>query len=282
MSISIDKLNKEIDFTGVIASPVDERDYTVAMASVGVSEEIPDCWETWQPPVENQGNTGNCVAQTFANIMECIDHRDGLSHRDRSVGSIYGRSLASTPGMIPRQGCEAIVKHGVLYRDIWEYLGENPECRNRLLKVPSEIMTTAKKAKMYIRINTFEEMQRFMMKYNLPVYGSGKVSEFIDERLGEGRHAVTLFGWSSEDFVKKNKKKGRVQYQNSWGVNSGWTTKGQEWCNFDELEEVWGIVPYENKSDENNKSDITTVIFELFKSLVELFAGIIKGVLSKK
>ena len=207
MSISIDKLNKDIDFTGVIASPVDERDYTVAMASVGVSEEIPDCWETWQPPVENQGNTGNCVAQTFANIMECIDHREGLSHRDRSVGSIYGRSLASTPGMIPRQGCEAIVKHGVLYRDVWEYLGENPECRNRLLKVPSEIMTTAKKAKMYIRINTFEEMQRFMMKYNLPVYGSGKVSEFIDERLGEGRHAVTLFGWSSEDFVKKNKKR---------------------------------------------------------------------------
>lgn len=266
-------IEKKVDFSGVLPSPKDDRDYAVGMASVSVEEKIPDSWETWQPPVENQGATGNCVAQTFANIMECIDHRAGLSHRDRSVGSIYGRSSTDTPGMYPREGCKALTKHGVLYRDVWEYLGENPECRNRLSKVSKEVIDTGKKAKMYVRINSLEEMQRFMMKYNLPVYASGEVAKFIDKRLGEGRHAVTVFGWSSQEFVDKNNKKGRVQYQNSWGVNSGWTQKGQEWCDFEDFDEIWGIVPFEENEKENNNSLIVNIIKPIIDLLVSIFKG---------
>ena len=234
-------------FDGVMDSPPDYRDFPPSRAYGGVEViSIPQVWETWQPPVENQGKTGNCVAQSLANIMECIDHREGLSHNDRSVGYIYGMStVPDYSGMYPRDACAALVKEGDVYRSTWEYLQENPECYKLRQALPEEITSQAKKVKMYVRIQTEEEAKLFMLKYNLPILVTVEVSEVWNIMWGTGRHAMVLFGW--DDTKKKKTWNGKytgnnLHLMNSWGTG-GVLGDGTKWVNFENFKEVWGIVP---------------------------------------
>lgn len=230
----------------VIPSPPDERDYRVYMAmDVAADSEIPASFEVWQPPIENQGSTGNCVAQSLANIMECIDHRDGLNHKDRSVGYIYGTQ--QTSGMIPREACAAVVKDGDVYRSVWEYLDENPDCWMRRQQVSQGVKNTAKRALMYIRLYTKAELQNFMLKYNLPVMIIGE-TQYLGNSFSYGRHAVTCRGWiSREDWDKSNLSMFPycdIHYTNSWGTG-GARGDGTGYVNFKNIEEILGIVPME-------------------------------------
>ena len=221
----------------VLDSPYDSRDYTVAKA--GIKDELyPHTYYTWQPPIENQGATGNCVAQSLANIMECIDHKDKQEHKDRSVGYIYGSSESGTPGMWPRQACRALLKDGDIYRETWEYLGENPKCHELREALPGEIKATAKKIGMYVRINSEEELKRFMYTYKLPVLITGRTSKLVPGVESTGSHAVVAYGWEGE----------RILYQNSWGVNNYYQPTGKGSVVWDNVLEAWGIVPYQEQT----------------------------------
>lgn len=229
----------------VILSPPDARDYPVCMAMDVAEVDIPASFEVWQPPVENQGATGNCVAQSLANIMECIDHRDGLLHKDRSVGYIYGTQKGV--GMMVRDACEAVVKDGDVYRSVFEYLDENPGCYLARQQVSQGVRDLAKRGAMYVRINTKEEMQLFMLRYGLPVLIVGKSEAFTSWQFG-GLHAVAARGWISREDWKKSNLAGfeykDIHYTNSWGVG-GNRGDGTGYIKFEEILEAWGIVPME-------------------------------------
>lgn len=227
-------------------STPDERDYTIAMAmEVAGDVDIPSSFEVWHPPVENQGSVGNCVAQAGAAYMECIDHRDGLPHENRSVGYIYFADASSSAGMQMRDACMILLKDGDVYRTVWERLDrDKPEYYEERRALGRDITDQAKCIGAFIRLNTFEEAKLFMLKYQLPWFMAGDVETFISAFAGKGGHAVLGFGW--DDNAKKNGKKGCIHYLNSWGTSNMFVDKeGTAWCDFDKLREVWGFIPVE-------------------------------------
>ena len=229
-------------------SPPDERDYTLAMSmEVAGDVEIPRAFETWHPPCEDQGSMGNCVAQAAAAYMECIDHRDGLEHQDRSVGYIYFADASASAGMQMRDACLIMLKDGDVYRAVWERLtGDNEEGYRLRRSLGSDITSQAKRIGAFVRLNTFEEAKLFMLRYNLPLFMAGDVEKFISP-IGSGGHAVLGIGW--DDDARKKGKKGRLHYLNSWGTKNMFVDKdGTAWCEFDQLREVWGFMPIEEKN----------------------------------
>lgn len=239
--------------SGVIKSPPDARDYPVSAAVDVSGVNIPADFEVWQPPVENQGGAGNCVAQSLANIMECIAHEYGEDHRDYSVGFIFGSPLNSAEdGMYPREACEILLKQGDVLREEWENLWGNPLCKIRWKEeVTEEIKSKADKIMAYIRIHTKEELQAFMLKYKLPVMLIAPTKAF-DEESGDGHHATVCYGWISEDTYRKTPTRYNdynedeyedLLFTNSWGT---WNhNNGRGSCKSWQIEEIWGIVPME-------------------------------------
>lgn len=228
----------------VLFSPPDARDYTIGACMEVAGTEIPDEYAVWQPPVENQGSVGNCVAQALANIMECIEHQQGKEHEDYSVGYIYGSTAGY--GMYPRSACDTLMKDGDVYRAIWECLEENPACHNKRQAAVSKLSGIAKRPLAYIRLHTKEEVQRFMLKYELPVLIAGDV-RYLGNPLGDGNHAVVCFGWVDPKKDGFTSWRGQdMRYQNSWGTGGAYGN-GQNVVRFDEIQESWGIVPMAKK-----------------------------------
>jgi len=208
---------------------------------------LPSSFEVWHPPCEDQGNMGNCVAQTGAAYMECIDHLEGLEHLDRSVGYIYFADASSSAGMVMRDACLILLKEGDVYRSVWERLsGDNEDDYRERRSLGPEITGQAKRIGAFIRLKTLEEAKLFMYKYKLPLFMAGQVDKFISPIM-RGGHAVLGIGW--DDSAKKKGRKGCLHYLNSWGTKNMWTDDdGTAWCDFDELEEAWGFMPIEVKS----------------------------------
>lgn len=261
---------------GALLSPHDPRDYPVGSVAQVSAENIPADFEVWQPPVENQGSVGNCVAQSCANIMECIAHEYGEDHKDYSVGFIYGHPDNSSPdyGMYPRDACKILQKSGDILREVWDCLSyENPGCKALWLKYVTEDMKSqARKIAAYVRIHSKAEMQAFMLKYNLPVMIIAK-SEAFKEGVG-GRHATVCYGWISKETYEKDPSRVNdrnetqeyedLKFTNSWGTHNH-VNNGRGFCKFEDMEEIWGLVPVEKVtlSDIKNnwaKKDIESLL----------------------
>lgn len=239
----------------VLLSPPDDRDYTIGTATeMSAETAIPADFEVWQPPVANQGRTGNCVAQSLANIMECIAHSYGEKHRDYSVGFIYGApENSASVGMYPREACEIILKRGDLLTSEYENTRENPGCKEMWQRIPAELLEKAKERKVmaYIRLNNKAEMQAFMYKYNLPVMIVAPTTAYY--AASSGRHATVCYGWVSQETYNKNRRKYNdwteneyedLLFTNSWGeAYHGGDGRGA--CKSENIEEMWGIVPME-------------------------------------
>lgn len=229
-----------------LLSPPDERDYTVGSCMEVSDIPIPPDYAVWQPPVENQGSVGNCVAQALANILECIDHRRGRAHADFSVGYLYGTQ--SGYGMYPRQACAALTDEGDVYRAIWECLEENPACYNKRQAVGEDVKRQAQRALAYVRLHTKEEAQRFMLKYGLPVLITSETAN-LGAPLATGLHAVACYGWQDTATCANpyHRRDGQdMLYQNSWGTGGAFGD-GRGAVRFDKILELWGIVPMEKR-----------------------------------
>jgi hypothetical protein len=257
--------------SNVLLSPADDRDYPVTAVLDISSDAIPDEYEVWQPPtIENQGATGNCVAQTLANIMECLEHQRSGEHKDYSVGYIYGTPLntASGSGMYPREACKSLHKVGDVLRSIWECDDENPLCREKRGELPQEIHSLAKRIKGYVRLYNKEEIQRYMLRYNLPVLVVSPASSFGS--WGGGYHAVAVYGWVTQETARRDfvyMEDRDLRYTNSWG---SYNPKGLIGSNM--LTEMWGVIPME----EFKPTDIAGHWCE--KDAMQLIEkGIIKG-----
>lgn len=229
------KNNKEF-FYGCIPSPDDDRDFPCSMAmEVEEGEELPREFEVWTPPVENQGRTGNCVAQSLAAIFECEWHKQKDEHKDYSVGYIYGnrrKTKVNSSGMIVRTAVGNVTEGGDVLRSVWECLDEVPDVINGFNEVYESIKSKAWcPFGEYVRIRKFEELKRYIYKYKLPAIVRVNAGDIAP--LNDGWHAVIVYGWDSM---------GRVKIQNSWG----------DYCDkilrdYDIIAESWGLIPMDKK-----------------------------------
>lgn len=236
-----------------ILSPYDKRDYPASAVMDFSGMELPESFAVWQPPVENQGQTGNCVAQALANIMECIEHQRTNEHKEYSVGYIYGKSsVPNAAGMIMRDACDVLVKEGDVYRALWECFDENPWCFEKRFFVSEYIKSQAKKVGSYVRLYSQEEVKAFIYKYKIPVLISAQTRAY-EGGSGDGYHAVACYGWESEEDFRNRLRNttgyfGQVYkgmlYTNSWGAY--WADPdGKGNIAFENIMEIWGIVPME-------------------------------------
>lgn len=249
-----------------ILSPPDSRDYTAGAALEMSGAALPPDFEVWQPEkIENQ-TAGNCVAQTLANIMECIAHRMLMARldeaitandeeaihslmlalsniKDYSVGYIYGTPLSTVqgPGMEPREALKSLRREGDVLREVWECDDENPLCREKRAQLPPEIHSLARRIKAFVRLNTKEEMQRYMLKYKLPVLIVAPTSAF---GWGSGYHAVACYGWVSRETCERDysyMEYRDLRYTNSWGA---WNPRGL--VQYEQITEMWGVIPMDD------------------------------------
>lgn len=228
----------------VLPSPPDERDYRVSAALEMSGDPLPDEFFVWQPPAENQGCVGNCVAQALANIMECIDYQTTHCHTDYSVGYIYGTT--NMVGMVPRKACDALLKDGDVPRSVWECLKENPECWQARQSVGEEVKSKAKRVLKYVRLYTYDELRAFIYRYRLPVMLIAPAVKLGG--ITTVRHAVACFGWQSEktwrEMYGEKYSYCQLRYTNSYGTA---VRNGIGYAAFEYMEEIWGIVPMEEK-----------------------------------
>jgi hypothetical protein len=237
--------------SNVLLSPADDRDYAVLDFLTNPEAAIAERFEVWQPPtIENQV-AGSCTAQAAINIIECLFYKVFGIHKEHSVGYTYATSFSTsdTPGIEPRVAMKSLLKEGVLLRSEWECDDENPLCRLKLSLLPPEIHAKAKKyIKAYVRINTKEEMQRYMMQYGLPVLAVAPMSAFS---FGAGYHAVAVYGWmplseAREKYVYSQDRD--LMYTNSWGE---WNPKGL--LAWEQITEMWGVIPRDDIVPEDVK-----------------------------
>ena len=250
---------KKNEKSAVILSPKDDRDFVVG-SKVDVSASFPKAFQVWQPPVEDQGDTGNCVAQTLANIYETWEHNTGKPHRDWSVGYIYG--MSDHYGMMPRNACEIVCKDGDVLRNIWENFSENPKCYNARQAVSELIKTQAVKMAEYVNLGTLPEVKAFIVKYKLPVMMIAKGKHY--SAFCSGYHATACYGWND---------KNELLYTNSWGTGGAYGD-GKGKMTFQKTEELWGIIPMET-----NKKEFTDIKGHWAEKLINLMAkkGIANG-----
>ena len=250
----------------ILSSP-DSRDYTAGAALEVSGAALPPDFEVWQPEsIENQ-MAGNCVAQALANIMECAEYQmlrslleyalangydEEVVHalmlalsniKDYSVGYIYGTGLSTVqgPGMEPREALKSLLREGDVLREVWECDDENPLCREKRAQLPPEVHSLARRIKAFVRFHTKEEMQRYMLKYKLPVLIVAPTSAF---GWGSGYHAVACYGWVSRETCERdyNYMEYRdLRYTNSWG---SWNPRGL--VQYEQVTEMWGVIPMED------------------------------------
>lgn len=221
---------------GFIYTPEDPKDYPICMAYEDSEEiQIPQSFRTsFQPPYANQGSTGNCVAQTLANIMEVIYHNKLGIHEDFSVGFIYGNrkpGQSKSSGMTGYMACGNLCEDGDVKSKVYDDPSEMDWIMhdvNRFKEENPDWVKKAYKPREYIRTNSTKEVKKFIMKYDIPVMAVVKVSKFW---FGEGYHAMALYGWDGDTAIM----------QNSWGERSNAKTVELD---FDDIKEFWLIVPY--------------------------------------
>lgn len=228
-------------YGGYIDTPIDERDYSICMAFDDSEEiEIPKNYRTsFQPPYANQGSTGNCVAQTIANIMEVIYHKYTGKHKDFSVGFVYGNRYDGdkTSGMTGYQACGTLIKDGDIFSETFDDPGEVPGIIKKVTKFKEENPDWKKDSFIplfYIRTKNTKDVKKFIMKYDIPVMAVVKVSKFWISFGDDGYHAMPIYGWDDDTAIM----------QNSWGEDHRANTVELD---FDDIKEFWLIVPYSIK-----------------------------------
>lgn len=219
---------------GAIRSLVDERDYPICMAYEDKPMEIPDDFTTsFQPPYAKQ-ISGNCVAQSIANIMEVMYYHMVGRHEDFSVGFVYGnrdKYEHDGEGMTGRMACNHLVKDGNIKSEIFDNVSEAPSIIKMVNKFKEDFPNWKELAYVpprYVRTKNADEVKKFIMRYDIPVMAVVNTKHFY---WSGGLHAMALYGWKGDTAIM----------QNSWGEKK----KPIVEVAFDDIEEFWLIVPFE-------------------------------------
>lgn len=229
---------------GAIISEKDDRDYPICMAYEDAdSIEIPETFTTsFQPPYAKQ-ISGNCVAQTIANIMEVMYYHMVGRHEDFSVGFVYGNRTEyedNGKGMTGRMACNHLVKDGNVKSEVFDNECEAPsiiKAVNRFKEANPNWRELTYVPTSYVRTKKADKVKKFILKYDIPVMAVVNMRKFS---VNSGYHAMALYGWNGDTAIM----------QNSWGEDDHPIVR----IAFDEIEEFWLIVPFEIASF----TDLTT------------------------
>lgn len=233
-------------WSGCLLSPDDDRDYpcSAAMEIDETEESLPREFEVWTSPVENQGTTGNCVAQALAAIVESEYHRLNADHEEYSVGYIYGNrrkeSLPKSSGMYPRAACEAMIGYGDVTKAVFECVDEVPNVIKEFEAAYDGIKDKAWcPFGEYVRLSRkkTDDIKRFIYKYRIPVLVA--VDASCISPMSKGNHAVIVYGWDWDNSLK---------IQNSWGKRCARVN-----INIDDVKEAWGLVPKKKEFSDVSK-----------------------------
>lgn len=235
------KLTNPSYLNGLIPSPIDVRDYTIASA---VEADFPAEFALPLIPVKDQFTTPSCAAFAGSEIVEYFNQIQKGEYVEFSTEFIYGlreKDYYIGDGMCLRDVCNTLLKYGDV--TVTEMVGnhdvdlamENVEKRqDKLLPLAYPNRVSA-----YFKLESAEEMKQALMKYgyllaSMNTYQDAYVSPegmyIYNPDKPHGCHAIVIYGWNESGWL----------VQNSWGT--GWGKKGRCILPKDfKFNEVWGF-----------------------------------------
>lgn len=234
--------------TGLIPSPYDVRDYSLAAGAVDVSN-LPEEFDLGVIKIKNQGVLPTCVAHAISELIEYHHyHQHNNQYQQFSTEFIYGArepDYYMGDGMYLREGLKIAQKRGDVE---YLYLPGNHNVDVAMKNVWNNQETLFKKAypnriSTYYGIHSDAEL-KYALYNNGPVIGGIKLYNgyYLDKSnklcynksdIVEG-HAIMIVGWTKDSWI----------IQNSWG--SFWGDKGRFYIPFksgfsDLFYDVYGV-----------------------------------------
>ena len=232
---------------GALPSPPDERDWRVNRcmdlpAGNSLEETLPKSFSiSWTPEHRNQEKTSSCTAFALAGIFSCIWHQLFGEDIDFSTGYLYGNrleTLYTDKGQFMRAAIKGASIHGDVKACIWDNNLEVPDAIKVFTEAYPKLKDYAHKLMPgYVRIRTEREAKAYLYKYDLPLFISVPMNKINPLSLSDGLHAMMCTGWKHNTITKK------FICLNSWGTKHAWPE-----IEFDDFEEVWGVIPMAKKT----------------------------------
>jgi len=236
---------------GMIPSPPDERDYTLAKAISYSASPIVERMVSYIPEPVNQGEFGVCAAVTLAGVLEAVEYKQRGVRIPISIKYLYGNRADRDyqgEGMMPRELLQMATKFGAVRDYLLTGLSDYPTAKASITPaldgegIPNRPFG-------YVRLRTIQEVNDYMAKYDLPIFfGAYVTNSFVNNVPSSGvvppaygnilgGHAMVCAG------IRNISNKWYLVLQNSWGT--AWGQKGRGYINPDEHQgvEMWGIIP---------------------------------------
>lgn len=235
----------KFNFSGVIPSPVDERDYTYGMVAQAdpIQVALPSSFQlTYQFPVKNQGQVGSCVAHSISEMDEIIR----AMNKQLSPGYVYANRTDSQwqgSGMMPREALRQLVNCGIPLNELFPINEEYPGIKATLAKYDTTKITAdsiTRKSESFISLNK-DEVKKYIFNEKKPVLVTVSVYEsfyntvngVVPNASGKalGGHAMLIIGWKDDMFVVLN-------HWGEWGGAKGYLYIP---LSFNSFKEFWSV-----------------------------------------
>ncbi len=227
--------------TGALQSPPDPRDFRLAAAK---KYELPKKHMQQTPPVIDQGNVGNCVAQA------CCYASKASNGPDFDPNWIYGRRGETDfqgSGWYIRLALNTLLKEGNV-----PWTGQEPleveDVQNYVRKNEPRLLALARNYKIenYALLGSPAEIKTALFS-GMRVVFSAPITVFETDEDGlfrctinnYGGHAMSVWGYDGELF----------RVQNSWGTD--WGENGRCWMLAEDIlrwNDCWAITDVPSKS----------------------------------
>ena len=270
------ELKNLVALPGVLESPVDVRDYTIAASGY-----LPDKFAySPLPPVKNQGPRPTCVAHAASSLVETHNERQQGEYVEFSTDFIYGtRDVGQYigDGMCIRDALANLKKYGDCYHSDCPTNSEVDEARAivdadvdnlRALAYPHRISS-------YYRCWNHEQIKTALINHgpvliSMNVYDGAYIKNdtyVCDTSKDYGRHCVLLYGWDERGWL----------IQNSWGRY--YAGDGRFILPFDfKINEAWGVT--DNIADQilikNRETPVSNFFYKLYNALANFFINLFK------
>ncbi len=272
-TVDLSKIN---DVMGVIASPVDIRDYEIA-----ASTDLPEKF-VCSPlaPVKNQGSKPTCVAHAAASLVEMHSERQHGEYVEFSTDFIYGtRDVGQYigDGMCIRHALANLKRYGDCYHadcptnsDVKEAC-EIVDARLdelRALAYPHRISS-------YYRCWNEKQIKTALIKHgpvliSMNTYNGATIKNDTyvwDSSKDHGLHCVLLYGYDERGWL----------IQNSWGKYYAGDGRFVLPYNF-KINEAWGIT--DDIDDpiviKKRETPIATFFYKLYNKIANFFLKLFK------
>ncbi len=257
-------IRKENFKPGVLPSPPDNRDFTIAMACKALGKEPAKAHPSrvvidYPGPVYDQGNVGACVAYTLAEERRTSEYRQRGVLEHFSSGFIYFNrywSFYRGEGMVTRDALDSLRYDGAVLQSDFPYIDHYSNMTEEQKELVDKLREKASKPyriSSYFKLNNPGEnlvnnvkeaiMSGMLVVITLDVYesffnvGKDGIVKIPDTKKEKnyGGHAMLVFG--ADDNLGKS---GSFIGLNHWGED--WGDKGKCYFPYDyQFKEVWAL-----------------------------------------